>query len=131
MSMKASPGEYRPTLWDGLVVAAVLALAVITALAVYTPRSASGTLQVVVSAGGEPLETMPLSAYAGTHTYSHNGYTLTVHSDGTQVQVLYSTCPGGDCVHMGAVSDAGQSIVCLPARLVIRLAGSGADVIVG
>ena len=43
--------------------------------------------------------------------------------------------PTRDCVHTGAISRAGQSIVCLPAQVVVHLEGASApdapDVIVG
>ena len=44
-----------------------------------------------------------------------------------------SDCPGQDCVHSGAVSRAGQSIVCLPARIVVELVGAadGYDLVTG
>ena len=46
-----------------------------------------------------------------------------------------SDCPTQDCVHTGAISRAGQSIVCLPAQVVVHLEGASVpdapDVIVG
>ena len=51
----------------------------------------------------------------------------------TVVSVTQSDCPGQDCVHSGAVSRAGQSIVCLPARIVVELVGAadGYDLVTG
>ena len=47
-----------------------------------------------------------------------------------------SDCPTQDCVHTGTISRSGQSIVCLPARIVIQLTGgaadsSGVDIVIG
>ena len=52
---------------------------------------------------------------------------------GGAVSVTQSDCPGQDCVHSGAVSRAGQSIVCLPARIVVELVGAadGYDLVTG
>ena len=36
-------------------------------------------------------------------------------------------CPTQDCVHTGTITRAGQSIVCLPARIIIRLEGGTVD----
>ena len=49
------------------------------------------------------------------------------------VVVSADDCPGQDCVHSGAVSRAGQSIVCLPARIVVELVGAadGYDLVTG
>lgn len=38
-----------------------------------------------------------------------------------------STCPGEDCVHSGKITQAGQSIVCLPNRVEVRLTGASPD----
>ena len=52
------------------------------------------------------------------------------------VQVEHADCPTQDCVHTGIITRAGQSIVCLPARIIIRLEGGsepdgGPDLIIG
>ena len=84
------------------------------------------------SADGQKLDRLPLAQF-GTHTYANNGYTLTVTAVGGAVSVTQSDCPGQDCVHSGAVSRAGQSIVCLPARIVVELVGAadGYDLVTG
>ena len=58
---------------------------------------------------------------------------LTVTAAGGAVSVTQSDCPGQDCVHSGAVSRAGQSIVCLPAHIVVELVGAadGYDLVTG
>ena len=125
MSTKPSSPELRPNRYDALVVLVVLALA--AALAV-RPFLASPA----VSADGQELDRLPLAQF-GTHTYANNGYTLTVTAAGGAVSVTQSDCPGQDCVHSGAVSRAGQSIVCLPARIVVELVGAadGYDLVTG
>ena len=48
--------------------------------------------------------------------------------------VTDSDCPTQDCVHTGVITRAGQSIVCLPAQVVVHLEGTASDapdVIVG
>ncbi|MBQ7485576.1 MAG: NusG domain II-containing protein [Oscillospiraceae bacterium] len=130
MSLKSSPPECRPNRRDALAALAIALAALVIALIYYIPAE-TASLQVSVSVDGRVEEFAPLSRYAGVHTYSHNGYTLTVSCDGATVQVVSANCPGQDCVHTGAVSKAGQSIVCLPARIVIRLSGGAADLTVG
>ena len=58
---------------------------------------------------------------------THNGYTLTVTAEGSGLRVSEADCPTQDCVHTGAIFRSGQSIVCLPARVVIQLIGGAAD----
>ena len=56
-----------------------------------------------------------------------DGYTLTVAVENGAVRVSESDCPNQDCVHSGAISRAGQSIVCLPARVAVTLEGAASD----
>ena len=76
--------------------------------------------------GGETVERCALSNYEGG-TYESRGYTLTVAVENGAVRVSESDCPNQDCVHSGAISRAGQSIVCLPARVAVTLEGAASD----
>ena len=133
--MKRSP-ELKPNLWDILVVLAVVALAAASALTVWPGRD-SGSLTAVVTADGEGLDRFaPADLAAGPRTYTHNGYTLTVTAEDGGLRVSEADCPTQDCVHTGAISRSGQSIVCLPARIIIQLTGGqadpgGVDVVIG
>ena len=125
--MKSSP-ELRPNRYDALVVLVVLALAAALAVRPFLAARApqSGALTVVVSADGQELDRLPLAQF-GTRTYESNGHRLTAVSADGSLAVAESDCPGQDCVHSGAISRAGQSIVCLPARIVIELIGAAPD----
>lgn len=137
-SPKLTPGKY-----DLIVVAAVLALAALLGARFWlSPAPESGTLLAVVEIDGAEVDRFTLAQAAEeTRTYTNNGVTLTVvpcatvkrdaqtqaqtHTVG--VRVVSSDCPTQDCVHTGQISRAGQSIVCLPAHIVITLAGADAD----
>ena len=75
---------------------------------------------------GGTVERCALSNYEGG-TYESRGYTLTVAVENGAVRVSESDCPNQDCVHSGAISRAGQSIVCLPARVAVTLEGAASD----
>ena len=132
--MKSLP-DRRPVRADLLVVAAVLALAGLLFARYRLPPTANGYgLTVVVSVGGEEVERASLLAYSGQHTYTNNGYTVTVDCADGWVDVVDADCPNRDCQRSGAIRRAGQSIVCLPAQLVIALEAAGGgdyDLIVG
>ena len=83
-------------------------------------------LTVSISVDGETVERCALSNYEGG-TYESRGYTLTVAVENGAVRVSESDCPNQDCVHSGAISRAGQSIVCLPARVAVTLEGAASD----
>lgn len=132
MPMRRSP-ELRPVWGDAVVVLAVLALALVCG--VFTWGGGRAGLTAVVSVGGEEIDRFPLDS--AERTYSANGYTLTVTASPDGAQVSSSDCPTQDCVRTGTVSRSGQSIVCLPARFILRLEGpseadaSGVDAVVG
>lgn len=134
--MKRFP-ELKPNLWDGIVVLAVIALAAAAAVTVWHGAADSAALTVVVSADGQEIDRFPPSALADApRIYTHNGYTLTVTAEDDGLRVSEADCPTQDCVHTGRISRSGQSIVCLPARLVIQLAGGTAapddvDIVIG
>ena len=118
-----------------LVVAlAVVLLAVVSALCFYLPKNQSGALTVVIDISGQEVRRVPLSDFTEA-TVTSRGYTLHIAAEGGAVSVTDSDCPTQDCVHTGAISRAGQSIVCLPAQVVVHLEGASApdapDVIVG
>ena len=134
MTSRSSTVKLKPTVWDGVIAAAVIAIAVIVAVVFYGNKTYSGELRVVVSVGNRVVDTLPLSDEKSTHTYCHNGYTLLVSMDGSGVRVEQSDCPSQDCVHTDTITRAGQSIVCLPAQIVVHLEGASEDapdVIVG
>ena len=125
--MKRSP-ELKPNFWDGIVALAVIALAAAAALTVWQSRPESGALTAVVSANGQEIDRFaPAELLDAPRAYSYNGVTLTVAADGNGLRVTSSDCPTQDCVHTGTISRGGQSIVCLPARIVIQLTGGAAD----
>ena len=106
--MKSSP-KLRPNGWDALAAAAVLALAVACAALFWTGGEEIGPLTAVVSANGEPVDRVVLADLSGPEerTYTSNGFTR-----------------------------GGQSIVCLPARIVVQLEGGaaaddGVDLVIG
>lgn len=134
--------KLRPTAWDALVALCVAALAV--GLAVFQWRGETQeSLTAVVSVDGAEVDRFsPEDLLESPRTYTNNGYTLTVvpgigcegparnampPSGESGLCVAASDCPTQDCVHTGIIARSGQSIVCLPARIIIRLEGGTAD----
>ena len=134
MTTRSSTPELKFNRYDAVVAAIVALLVIAAALWFYLPKAQTGDLAVVISVGGEETQRVSLNSFTDT-IISHNGYTLTVVADGDSVWVADSDCPTQDCVHTGHIRRAGQSIVCLPAQVVIHLEGAaandGPDVIVG
>ena len=120
--------KLRPTLWDGVVAALVAALAIVTALCFYGRRTGAPQT-VTITHRGALIQTIRLTGLTETKTVAIDGdYHLEIQVDSGGVCVVHSDCPGQDCVHTGAISRAGQSIVCLPAQVVISLESASSDV---
>ncbi len=84
----------------------------------------------VVSVDGEISARYPLDVDR-TVTIGEGNYNVLQISDG-QAAVIDANCGDLTCVHMGRISRQGESIVCLPHRLVISISGgetSGFDAV--
>ena len=134
--MRPSP-KLRPGLWDGAVALAVVLLAAACALALRGGGAGDGTLTAVISVDGTETERIALTGLEDTErVVESNGYTLHIHLTETEVWVESSDCPTQDCVRTGHISRSGQSIVCLPARVIVALEGGtrtdgGVDAVIG
>lgn len=125
--MKSFP-ELRPRWPDAVVAAAVVLLAAACAWMIWRGAGQSGALEAVVSVDGTEEFTTPLTGLNRVErTIQANGYTLKIILTDTEVWVEESDCPTQDCVHTGHISRSGQSIVCLPARVTVRLLGGSGE----
>ncbi|EGY78043.1 NusG domain II-containing protein [Peptoniphilus indolicus] len=83
--------------------------------------------EVVVSVDGKVEGRYTLSdkekLYTIDNKYGKNTFAIT--SDG--VHMVESDCKDQICIHMGHITRAGESIICLPNRLIISLVNANAD----
>ena len=87
----------------------------------------SGTVAVVERNGTVVLRQV-LSKLDGPierEIHGENGITLIVMLSPDSAAVRSSECPDKICVNTGTLRKAGESAVCLPARVVLRLEGDG------
>jgi hypothetical protein len=90
--------------------------------------SAAGHL-VIVEVYGKRIHTIPFSEISGASALNIQAgdgreARLEILESGA-VRIIESTCPDKICVRTGWISRPGQSIVCLPNRVVVRIEGSG------
>ena len=104
----------RPSPWDILVAALVLALAAALALFFLSRAAGSteGDLVCTVSQNGRILEEITLTAGSPDQEKRYGDYVVEIKS---------APCVGQDCVHTGWIHRSGQSVVCLPGRFVVTL----------
>ena len=98
-------------------------LAALILLVVFLRFSTSGTQSAVcIYQEGKQIRELTLDQ-DGEYTVQGKYLNRVTVRDG-RVCVSESDCPGEDCVHSGWISRPGQSIVCLPNRVEIRLEGT-------
>ena len=137
MTTNSSRPELKFNRYDAMIAAVVALLAVAVALWFYLPKTQAGRLTAVITQHGQEMRRVELTPGLDkdlTVELDDGTYHLTVRISGDGVYVSDSDCPTQDCVHTGVITRAGQSIVCLPAQVVVHLEGTapGApDVIVG
>ena len=117
MSMKLKRG-------DLLVVALILLSSGLLLWALYAPASKSASV-LVAEVNGEVVFRCALPCGEGhlTHTVRSGLYTNTIEIDGSRAHIVEANCPDQVCVHSGWIETPGQSIVCVPARLILRIEG--------
>ncbi|MBQ3533238.1 MAG: NusG domain II-containing protein [Oscillospiraceae bacterium] len=127
MKQHFSP-ELRPTRFDVLVAAAVAVLAIVLAFWFYGGLGRSGPVGVIITHQGEEVASYSLNMLDGDRTVEIEGeYHLTIRSTQSGVWVEHSDCPTQDCVRTGVISVSGQSIVCLPEKVVVKIVGMKTD----
>lgn len=76
--------------------------------------------EVVISEGGSEYGTYPLSVDKVIEIKSDVG-TNTVVIENDAVYMKHADCPDRYCVKQGRVTDSGDSIICLPHKLVVEV----------
>ncbi len=104
---------------DIILVAALLA-AVAAAFAVIQLTKTNGGYAVVVQDGKE-IAAYPLNVDTSVTIRNENGgYNTLVISDG-KADVTEADCPDKLCVNQHSISHNGETIVCLPNKLVVKI----------
>lgn len=117
---------------DWVLIACALALSAALAVWVWLPgRADAGVANVYVD--GELRASLPLDEDA-VFTVSEDGAENVIEVKGGRARMLSANCPDGYCVRQGEVRYDGETVICLPHRVVIELSAgeeSGLDAIAG
>lgn len=122
--MKQKNKKYRFLAGDFWVIALILCLAGgITAHYLLQPAQ---TIFCEIQQNGVVQQRIQLAdGYTDTLTITdEDGHSNTIAIDGKQVRISQANCPDQVCVQSGWLKYAGQSAVCLPHRLIVRLVGT-------
>ena len=112
--------------YDLLLLAALVLVGLALTAFVLLSRmnSASDGLTVTVRQDNEVIATLPLDEDAAYAVQGEDGDTtnLVVIEDGT-VHMEEADCPDQLCVKQGKIRYAGDSLICLPNRVVVEISG--------
>ena len=113
--------ENKKMLSDIILVAVLLVISLSVFLVFYLTRTEGDT--VVVSVDGVKVAEYPLSIDG---VYYLNGGTNVLVIEDNKAYIREANCPGyQDCVEQGRISFVGESIVCLPNKVVVEIVGEG------
>lgn len=110
---------------DMIIFVCILAAA-LAAAGIFCLFSKQGK-EVVITVGGETYGSYPLDEDRSINVSTRYGVNKIVISDST-VFVASADCPNQLCVRQSPISRCGQSIVCLPHRLVVAISAGRPDV---
>ncbi len=120
MSKKHTVGNF--TKQDIVLLVILFLTGIALSFWVFLPSSSTAnTLEI--RQNGRVIKTLPLSEdYQETVTSGHDQVNTFSIKDGV-VSMEYANCGDHTCIRTGKIQKAGESIVCLPHRLVLRIAG--------
>lgn len=112
-----------PIKWgDCVIIVLVLALALAVALPFYLRPNDVLTCEIVQD--GEIVQTVKLTDIADEKIVIKGAVTNHIEITADGVRFAESNCPDQVCVRSGLLSRAGQSAVCLPNRVIVRVTGA-------
>ncbi len=92
---------------------------------IYFPRNSAGTY-VEIRVDGEKTAAYSLSADHRETLHTASGENTIIIRDGA-VSMSDADCPDKVCVSMRRISRSGETIVCLPHKLVLEIRSSGSE----
>ncbi|MBV5341486.1 MAG: NusG domain II-containing protein [Deltaproteobacteria bacterium] len=114
---------------DKFLLAGILLVSLLILAALYSRFSRYSTAikaaQAVVVVQGKVIRrvTLPVPGKSSFVVRGRIGPS-TVEIDGAQVRIREAPCSGQVCVRQGWISHPGQSVVCIPGEIIIRIEGA-------
>lgn len=104
----------------------LMAVLLLAALIAWPLACGSAGARVIAEQQGRVVFTAPLHTRRQVSLQGPAGLTVLL-VDGGRVRVLQSSCPQHLCQRQGAISRQGETLVCLPNRLLVRITGSSSS----
>jgi hypothetical protein len=110
--------------WDiGLIVLLLCLSFIPEGIFVMSGGGPSQNVKAVIQVNGELYKTIPLTSHAGTDTFTiqtkdgHNTVTVKDQS----IAITEADCPDKICINEGFISKPGETIACLPHKVIIEV----------
>lgn len=105
---------------DILLISSLFILGIALCLIIYLPRRTSGNY-VEVRVDGQVVDTFSLSGQHQETIHPREGGTNTFYINNGSVSMTDADCHDKVCVKMKEISRTGETIVCLPHKLVLAI----------
>jgi len=109
---------YKSSKADFAIALVIILLSLIPVISASTNKAH----EALVYKNNQLLQTIPLDKNAII-----NEGPLTVEVDNGAIRVKDADCPNQICVHEGWISKPGQSIVCLPNKIIVEIPNNDSD----
>lgn len=118
-----------------LIIIGLLVIFSFLPLAIFTSQQTQATgaddkVYAIISVDGDELHRMELKKDYIRESYTYEdeaGHMNLVVRDGDQVSIQEANCPDELCVQEGAIHRVGETIVCLPHRLLVEIISDNPD----
>jgi hypothetical protein len=104
---------------DLLLLGGILAAGCVLAIVLLLTRGTGNEVQIRVD--GQVVETLELSQDQTYEIQGVGGGTNLLVIQNGEAWVEEATCPDGLCENMGKISGVGQSVICLPNKVVVEI----------
>ena len=111
---------------DIIILAALLCIAALIFCAIHFLTPSGDNVRIEVAS--KTVATLPLSEDATYNVEIGGKVTNTVEIKDNQVEVTYADCPDKICENHRAISKSGESIICLPNKVVVSIEGKNNQV---
>ncbi|MCR4656135.1 MAG: NusG domain II-containing protein [Lachnospiraceae bacterium] len=112
-----------------LILAAVIILAagIWQLFMMFSDKGSSAALYAVIYVDGKEYSSLPLSEDRQIRVEGFSGMSCLVNITSGKADVTEADCPDRLCVRQKSIGSEGETIVCLPARIVVEVRGEAGE----
>lgn len=115
--------------WDIVLVGVLLLLSCLpVGIFSLTRHSTSQNTLAVITVDGQVYKEIPLSEHSGTDefpiTTAAGGHNLVVVRN-QEIGIAEADCPDQICVHEGFIARPGETVICLPHKVMVEVKAAG------